>query len=387
MAKRAIEYAATMCPPTTPTPKRKRKQTESLWRKWITERWLADRLGLDEDWFDWREKGHEVIAEPFAPEELPPFIQAKIEKDVRSGLKAKLEREIKENIKQDINDVNNLVQRLVGAGCCKPVVHFCLAQLSPEAERRRSKGELVTFLPSKKSRAGSDSPSAKAPFRVPGEELRTPASLDAGSLADDDKPFLMVRRPLATRDNVKEVAKAAMKAKGCVRKYERELWLVASAVEQMRRAPEEADAADPTEVAAAAAAAAAAEAVPRLPLWIVSSPELGEDPFALLQEFLAWLVNLVEAYTAPEQTKVLKSKGVLLLTAYVDLRVGASELRGRSKASLYDAVADLLDRMTDRTWSPSDLSDKLNKFKEDHKRLYKRLSKKLAELHDFHSAR
>ena len=43
--------------------------------------------------------------------------------------------------------------------------------------------------------------------------------------------------------------------------------------------------------------------------------------------------------------------------------------------------------MPGKRWRPSDLREKLRKFKNDHPRLYKLLVHKLDELHRFHAGR
>ena len=102
---------------------------------------------------------------------------------------------------------------------------------------------------------------------------------------------------------------------------------------------------------------------------------------------MTWVYSLAGAYTAPFEKTLLKSKGVLYLTAYVLAHADAREIRGRRGDGVDTALAGLASMVSGRTWSPSDLREKLRTFEKDHKRLYKLLVCKLDELHSFHAGR
>lgn len=78
-------------------------------RKRIAERLLRERLGLDEDWLNRDEDGTAHL-----PSALPRFLTQSLS---RPALKA---------LEQDLD-------QLVGAGCRRQALYFCLAQLNPEA--------------------------------------------------------------------------------------------------------------------------------------------------------------------------------------------------------------------------------------------------------------
>jgi hypothetical protein len=83
-------------------------------RKKIAERLLRERLGLDEDWLNRDEDGTAHL-----PSALPRFLTQSLS---RPALKA---------LEQDLD-------RLVGAGCRRQALYFCLAQLNPEADWSRT---------------------------------------------------------------------------------------------------------------------------------------------------------------------------------------------------------------------------------------------------------
>ena len=123
------------------------------------------------------------------------------------------------------------------------------------------------------------------------------------------------------------------------------------------------------------------------PSGIMTEPEIAEYALALLEDSLTWVSGLAEAYTAPFEKTLLKSKGLLYLTAYVLAHADASKIRRRRRDGVDKALAGLASMVTKREWSPSDLLAKLRKFERDHPRLYKLLVRKLDELHRFHAGR
>jgi hypothetical protein len=167
----------------------------------------------------------------------------------------------------------------------------------------------------------------------------------------------MEGRPLATREDLEAVPKKVEAARRVIHRYLRELLLVA----------------DTNEL--------------RLPTGREAVAKDADVAFWLLNESLSWVCNLAEAYTKPFEKTLLKSKGLLYLTAYVQTHADARETRGRRGKGVDNALAGLASVVSGRTWSPSDLRDKLRKFEKDHERLYKLLVSKLGELHRFHATR
>lgn len=287
--------------PTSKTPKKNR-----IDRREIDEALLADRLGLNDEWIERWEQGSKCVEESLAPTELPRFIRTKLDRD-------------------DIKDVERDVQRLVAAGCLRPVLYFCLEELSPDA----------------------------AAIRVGLRRMSVPGK-------DGEYDLLSQRekeRPHATREDMEAVSNKAKAARHQIHVYQRELLLVADAKEHP------------------------------LPSGIMTVPENAEDALALLKDSLTWVSSLAEVYTAPFEKTLLKSKGLLYLTAYVLSHADARKIRGQAQAGVDNALAGLASSVSGKEWSLSDLREKLHKFEQDHQSLYKRLMHKLAELHRFHAAR
>ncbi len=249
--------------------------------------------------------------------------------------------------KGEIEDIKSEIDRLVAAGCRRQVVYFCLTQLSPEAVWLRAGGEREAAL--KRGHVGAD---------------------------DEDYALQKVERRIATRENLEAVAKTAKAARRQIHHYQRELLLIAEAARYL------------------------------LPIGLTSQPQLPVDTLALLQDLLTWAARLADAYTAPFESTLLKSKGLLYLTLYVLMFADSKKVRGSRISRLHrdsskpsestrardahvagDPFTNLASILTPegRGWSVSDLHKKLSDFKEDHPRLYKRLAEKLKELHDFAS--
>ena len=298
--KRSTIWAA-MRSPTSKTPRKERVP-----RRRVEEALLEDRLRLNDEWVERREEGGKWVEESLAPDGLPPSIRAML-----GPRKA--------------DDVEGHIRRLVKAGCLRPVLYFCLEELSPEAAAIRE-GRRRKLVP------GNDGEFSPAAERTEG-------------------------RKLATREDVEAVRNKAEAARGLIHRHQRELLLVADTNEF------------------------------RLPTGMEAVPKDADDAFWLLNESLSWVASLAGAYTAPFEKTLLKSKGLLHLTAYVLAHAEAKEIRGRRGDGVDTALAGIACLVTKRTWSPSDLRAKLRKFEKDHPRLYKRLVRKLDELHRFHAGR
>lgn len=271
----------------------------------VEEALLEDRLRLNDEWVRQREEGGKCVEESIALARLPPFIQTTL-----SRTKA--------------YRVEEYLSRLVAAGCCRPVLYFCLEQLSPEAVAAREGRRWGSVL-------GEDGESTLA--AVPTE-----------------------RRKLATREDMEVVRNKVRVVRRFIHRYQQELLLVA----------------DTDEVPA--------------PQGIMTEPVIAEHVLALLEDSLTWVSSLAEAYTAPFEKTLLMSKGLLYLTAYVTAHADM-KTRGRRGDSVDAALAKLASMVSGRTWRPSDLREKLRKFEQDYPRLYKLLVRKLGELHRFHAGR
>lgn len=291
---------AAMRSPTSKTPMTK------MSRKKVEEVLLADRLGLDDEWVERWEQGGKCVEESLAPAGLPPFIHTTLSRP-------------------KVYRVEEYLNRLVAAGCRRPVLNFCLEQLSPEAVAARE---------------------GKRWRSVPRED---------GELDLLVEP--MEGRPLATREDMEAVRTKAKATRRLIHRYQRELLLVAD-----------------TNAFG-------------LPTGMEAVPKDADDTFWLLNESLSWVCNLAEAYSKPFEKTLLKSKGLLYLTAYVLTHADIRETRGRRGNGVDTALAKLASLFTKRELSPSDLRAKLRKFKNDHPRLYKLLVHKLGELHHFHATR
>lgn len=359
MRERALQCGATMRPPTSRTPKGKKNEKARIDLRSINEVLLAERLGLDNEWI---ERWQVLREESLAPSELPKFIPAKIARDAKKGLKnpKQKNRDVETQIKEAIKNVEAGIERLVAAGCCRPVLYFCLEELSPEAAEIRAGQGRVT-------------------------------------IADKDGEYdlLAARRPPRPRpshEDMEAVRNKAIAARRVIHKYRRELVLVADASERLAAA-----AAWKHPVAEASENPGADKSKHpdgdmteyRLPCGLMTTPQSSEDALDLLTDSLTWVSRLAEAYTAPYEKKILKSKSLLYLTAYVTLVADANKIRGQDRARLCSTLARLANLVAwkaDNLWSPSDLQGKLDKFGKDHPRLHKLLVKKLDELHRFHSA-
>jgi hypothetical protein len=266
---------------------------------------LADRMGLNNEWVRQREEGGKCVEESLAPAGLPPFIQTTLRRD-------------------KVYRVEDHINRLVAAGCRRPVLYFCLEQLSPEAAATRE-----------------------------GKRWRTIPGEDGESTLTTERTE---RRKLATREDMDVVRNKVRVVRRFIHRYHRELLLVA----------------DTEEVPA--------------PQGIMTEPVIAEHVLALLEDALTWVSSLAEVYTAPFERTLLKSKGLLYLTAYVTAHADM-KTRGRRGDSVDAALAKLASLFTKKELSPSDLRAKLSKFEKDHPRLYKLLVHKLDELHRFHASR
>jgi hypothetical protein len=259
------------------------------------------------------------------------------------------------------------IGRLVAAGCRRPVIYFCLEELSPVAVAIRAGRRRVSV------------PRKDGEYDLLPEREREP-------------------RPRPAREDLEEVRAKTDAARRVIHRYRRELELVADACERHASATawERLSAEKNKLPDAGKSEGAEAERSEhpeagiseyRLPRGIWTSPKDGGDALALLMDSLTWASSLAEAYWAPYETTLLKSKGLLYLTAYVGEHADARKFRGRTRELMDNALGGLATRVTDKHWSPSNLRDKLDKFKKHYPRLHKLLVKKLDELHRFHAAR
>jgi hypothetical protein len=301
--------------------------TTAMNRKKISEALLAERLGLHDDWIErWEEDGV-LREESCAPDQLPYFVR-------RIGTK------------KELKEVEEKIEQLVVAGCQRAVVYFCIAQLSPFSDWVRTGGESRMVPPGGRLTAG-----------------------------DEDYSVQRSKRPLLPREDLVVVASKAKAARKQIHRCQRELSLVAEAFRRSR------------------------------PMGLTAWPEHPDEALSRLKESLSWVAVLADSYVAPMETTLLKSKGLIYLTLYTSLFADKTQLRSskvnqaikdgrRSSESVRatreisapgNALAELASKVTGKSWSTSDLQEKLRAFKSDHPRLYTKLSRKLKELHDFSS--
>jgi hypothetical protein len=171
--------------------------------------------------------------------------------------------------KGEIEEIGREVERLVKAGCHRRAVYFCLAQLSPEAIWLRAGGE------------------RKPVFR----NRQKDAVADADYFVDDE-------RRLGTREHLEAVANTAKAARKQIHEYQRELLLVAESSNYP------------------------------LPVGFNCRAKTAVEALDLLQDSLTWVVTLADAYTAPMETTLLKSKGLRYLTLYVSMFADSKKLHG-----------------------------------------------------------
>ena len=301
-----------------------RSATERTNRRAISEALLAERMGLNDPWIErWEEDG--VWREDSCLlGQLPRFIRKMLNED-------------------EIATVENRVDQLVAAGCQRPVVYFCLEQLSPAAEWSRSGGHL------------------KGVQAQQGEELAPRKQM----------------RSIATREDMATVASNARAARKEIHKQKSELSIAAEALRYA------------------------------LPVGFFTSAENPEDALLFLESALSWVAKLADAYATPMVSTLIKSKGLLYLAMYVGRHADEGKLRGKKtdcvlpdskKASgdrrarrthlpAANVLVDLLSKImgADQSWSPSELKDKVESFRQDHPRLHKLLDKRLSELHELTS--
>ncbi|MGA2607428.1 MAG: hypothetical protein ABSH01_08220 [Terriglobia bacterium] len=219
--------------------------------------------------------------------------------------------------------VEDHVRKLEKAGCRRAVLYFCLEQLSPEAAAMREGRRRKLVL-------GNDG------------EFNTASGWTEG-------------RKLATREDMEAVRNKAEATRRLIHRHRRELLLVADTNEF------------------------------RLPTGMVPGPEDADDALSLLEESLSWVASLARAYATPFEKTLLKSKGLLFLTAYVLKYADARKVKERRWMGVKGELAGLASLVTEKKWSPSDLRGKLRRFEKDYPRLHKLLLHKLDELHRFHA--
>jgi hypothetical protein len=181
----------------------------------------------------------------------------------------------KNHTKREVEDVARDIERLTAAGCQRQVVYFCLAQLSPDALWLRAGGERRPLL--KTGRAPSD---------------------------DEDYLLQNRERRLATREDLEAVANTAKTARKQIHLYQRELALIAESAGYP------------------------------LPVGLTCRPELPVDALALLEDSLTWAAKLAAVYTAPFESTLLKSKGLLYLTLYIKMYANPKKLSGSKMSGL-----------------------------------------------------
>ena len=186
------------------------------------------------------------------------------------------------------------------------MIYACLNELSPKAEESRSRGDL----------------------RVDVKKLIWVPEWN-GSGDEPDIP--MHRQGIASRQKLQSVAKTARKLSELIREYHDELGWSALAGDLPK-----ADA-------------------PRIDVEHAKVIDLHrdvtsitEDPWEaldILRNSLRWIAALAEFYSAPLETTLFKSKGLLFLVQYVELVTEEGKLGNRAKTAMHSAMADLADHV------------------------------------------
>jgi hypothetical protein len=238
---------------------------------------------------------------------------------------------------REVEELNANLDRLVAAGCRREALYFCLQQLSPVAEETRAGREWAS---------------------VPGKD------------GEDDKLQTRARK-LGTSEDLEVVVNNAGKALKSIRRYRREL-LIAADVKR-----------------------------PPLPSTMLTEVSDVDEALSLLLKSLAWVRELAKSYTAPFETTLLKSKGLLYLTLYVTMYAETKEPRspqhraasgtpvrpkpeGRAKRNVLPAdnvLARIAEFCTGTHRAPSDLRGKLKRFQSDYPTLYVKMAAKMKALH------
>lgn len=162
-----------MDPPVSKAPKQR------IPSKKVHEIELENRLGLDTPWIESRWQGGKRIVDSIAPEELPQSVR-----DMLNG--------------NEIKEVESSLDSIVVAGCQRPVLYYCLAQLSDEAKAiREGRRELSV-------------PDEDGEYRFKGWAKE---------------------RPYATREELEAVRNNADKTRHILHHFRRELLLAAHAGE------------------------------------------------------------------------------------------------------------------------------------------------------------
>ena len=281
-----------------------RSETERPKRKAISKSILKEALGLDQSWIDrWEENGS-LQEESFAPEEIPGFIE-----------------------KSERKEIEELIDRLVVAGCHRRVIYFCLKQLSPAAKRRRSGDHRI--------------------------------------------------RKTATREDIATVASRARSARKQIHRFNYELSLAA---ESLGRAI-------PAGLRTPTGAPEEALSIVRSALsWVADLADAYSAPMMatlMKSKGLLYLTEYVVSYA--DETKLRSPRST---TVRGDSKKASDAKQARKKTPPEgNVLANLLSKFLgeNESKSPSELKEKLDSFRRDHPDLYKVLRQNLAELHRYHA--
>lgn len=276
-------------------------QSSRISRKKVHESELEARLGLDVPWVDVVEKRGKWIDESVAPTDLPESIRAMFD----AG---------------EIKEVESCLDSLAALGCQRPVLYFCLEELSDDAGAFREGRKRV-------------------------------------SVADEDGEYETLDKwdeghPYGSRKELEHLIANADLTKHLVHRYRSELLLAAQTGEH--RPPGGETELDDVEA------------------------------LSQLEKNLGWVSRLAQEYTPPFLDKILKSKGYLFLTAYVTRYANTKKDPGQRMPARDKTLESLMGKFNDTGQKASDLREKLRKFERDYPRLYKLLIKDLDNLHRFH---
>jgi hypothetical protein len=228
----------------------------------------------------------------------------------------------------EIREIEKELDQLVEHGCHRGVLYWCLARLGPREDWLRLGGKEVP------------------PFEESGETAPRRVSYK-----------------LATREDMATLANQAKATAGLIHRFRKELLLSAEALGNDCPLPEG---------------------------LMTDGPCDPLDAHFLLKSSLIWVQQLAACWATPQETTLVKSKGILYLLAYAamfpaagtrdpkngDAPKKADEARSRSQVlqrRTAESIAQIAHLHSGMDLPPADLITKLRRFEGDHPDLYARL--------------
>jgi hypothetical protein len=246
-----------------------------------------------------------------------------------------LPRRLKKRSPREIKEVEQRLDQLVARGCNRRVLYWCLARFGPREDFFRRGGTKV--LP----------------------------------LEDDELGEVkFVFSKLATREKIAPLVEHSTNALEYVRKFRKELLLAADVLMEECPLPE-----DP---------------------W-AEGPCDPVEALTQLQSSLKWVRQLASCWATPQETTLMKSKGILYLLVYVAIHsepvnAGIREPRRKKRGKAHTteppklmpetakSIAHIAFLCGEMDLVPADLPIKLKRFRKEHPTLHARMVDLLATL-------